>query len=416
MKYLLRKADPRLRGRITLAGSKSIANRVLIIRALCGEDFEIRRLAEARDTRLLRELLQSEEKVRDAGAAGTTFRFLTAFLSMQPGRQLLTGTERMKQRPVGLLVEALRSIGAQIEYAERQGFPPLWIGPPSDLGRINRIRIPASTSSQYISALLMIAPVLPQGLEITLEGKVVSRPYIDMTLALMRYFGVDHHWEGERIIVPPQRYRGRPFTVEADWSAASYYYAMAAFAEEVDLMLAGLYDNSIQGDAVLPRLMEPFGIETDFRGDGVRLTKKHGPLPGIFEWDFLRCPDLAQTLAVVCAGLGVEGRFAGLETLRIKETDRIAALQRELAKVEVKLGDMPGETTPGMEKRAFCLSGKAVVRNVPSFATYEDHRMAMAFTPLAQFGEIAIEEPGVVEKSYPGFWEDIERLGFEVKK
>ncbi len=416
MHYILRKTDPHLAGGLTLAGSKSIANRALVIRALCGEDFPIHHLANAKDTRLLQSLLVSEEEIRDAGAAGTTFRFLTAYLALQPGTQLLTGTERMKQRPIGLLVEALRRLGADIEYVEAEGYPPLRIGPPAGLGKTNRISIPAGTSSQYISALLLIAPTLPRGLELTLKGKVVSRPYIEMTLALMTYFGVQHHWKGEVIKVPPQPYRPRPFTVEADWSAASYYYAMAALAEEADLTLHGLYQDSVQGDAVLPEMMKAFGVRTEYGAGHIRLRQEKRTRPPVFEWDFLTCPDLAQTLAVVCAALGVEGRFTGLETLRIKETDRIAALQRELAKVGASIDELPQAEVPQPGKAYFSVRGKAVVQQRPLFATYEDHRMAMAFAPLALLGDIAIDEPGVVEKSYPDFWNDLEKLGFEVRK
>jgi len=414
MVYTLRKTDLRLTGELTLAGSKSIANRALVIRALCGEDFPIAHLANAKDTQLLQDLLESDAEIRDAGAAGTTFRFLTAYLALLPGTQVLTGTDRMKQRPIGLLVEALRKHGARIHYLENKGYPPLRIGPPQIPGKTNRISIPAGTSSQYISALLLIAPTMPRGLELTLKGKVVSRPYINMTLALMAYFGVRHEWRGEVITVAPQAYRARPFTVEADWSAASYYYAMAALADEVELTLNGLYEDSIQGDAVLPKMMRSFGVVTEYDKTGIRLRREGRAEKQVFEWDFLTCPDLAQTLAVTCAGLGVEGRFTGLETLRIKETDRIAALQRELAKVNASIDEMPTAGAPRPDRTYFRVSGQALVRECPSFATYEDHRMAMAMAPLALLGDIAIQEPEVVVKSYPDFWKDLEKVGFEV--
>ena len=414
--YQIRKADQKVTGEIELTGSKSISNRALIIRALCRTDFPIDRLAQANDTRLLNDLLQRDEEVRDAGPAGTTFRFLTAFLSLQPGTQVLTGTERMKQRPIGVLVDALRQLGARIEYLEREGYPPLRISEADGLGRINHLRIDAGTSSQYISALLMIAPVLPGGLALQLDGKVVSRPYIEMTLNLMRYFGVDHKWESDTIRIPPQEYRPRPFRVEADWSAASYYYAMAALSDrQVDLQLNGLFADSVQGDAVLTDMMTQFGIVSTFNDQGVHLSHTGAAPPPLFEWDFLRCPDLAQTLAVVCAGLGVHAVFAGLETLRIKETDRIAALQTELAKVQAFLTELPPRFSQRSGKQYFMIDGQAQVENTPSFATYEDHRMAMAFAPLAMLGPIAIEEPGVVVKSYPDYWKDIQKLGFEVR-
>lgn len=415
MIYQISKSDHRLIGEITLAGSKSISNRTLIIQALCEADFSILHLANAKDTQLLQALLQSDKIVRDAGAAGTTFRFLTAYLALQPETQILTGSDRMKQRPVKVLVDALRQLGANIEYLEAEGYPPLQIGEPSrDFGKNNRLSIAANTSSQYISALLMIAPILPKGLELTLEGNLVSRPYIEMTLGQMDYFGVQSHWEGNIIKVAPQDYQAKPFRVEADWSAASYYYAMAAFAEEVDLQLNGLFENSLQGDAALVKMMEKFGILTEFNAEGIRLRKDATLLPTVFEYDFIECPDLAQTLAVVCAGLGVNGIFTGLETLRIKETDRIAALKNELAKIQTTLAALPPRFSQKSGKQYFSIEGIGVVEGNPTFATYEDHRMAMAFAPLAIFGNIQIEEPAVVEKSYPDFWEDLKKLGFEV--
>jgi len=409
MGYTIQYRGERLAGEIALAGSKSISNRVLIIRALCGEDFPIRGLANARDTELLLGLLQSKNELRDAGAAGTTFRFMAAYLAGQPGVQLLTGTERMKQRPVGVLVEALRRLGADIAYLEKEGYPPLRIGQAAGFGQARELSMAAGTSSQYISAILMIAPTLREGLSLRLEGKVVSRPYIEMTLKLMRYFGVSHQWEGDTIHIGPQPYQARPFRVEADWSAASYYYAMAAFANEARLQLHGLFEESVQGDAVLVEMMNAFGIQTTYQENGVLLSKKGGVLPKSFEWDFLRCPDLAQTLAVACCGLGVEGRFSGLDTLRIKETDRIAAMQAELGKVGCRM-----EEAQQAGRWYFQTKGKAKVEGLPVFSTYEDHRMAMAFAPMAMLGPIRIQDPQVVGKSYPDFWEDLRKLGFEV--
>ncbi|MEM1120642.1 MAG: 3-phosphoshikimate 1-carboxyvinyltransferase [Bacteroidota bacterium] len=409
------KEDKTAKGTITLNGSKSIANRALIIRALCEEDFPIHKLSNSKDTVLMDSLLKSNTEVRDAGAAGTTFRFMTAYLAMQPGTQILTGTERMKQRPIGVLVDALRKLGANIEYIENEGYPPLKIHSPSGFGHSNQVTISAGTSSQYISALLMIAPTLPNGLELILDGEIVSRPYIEMTLNLMSYFSVLHQWDGNTIKVAHQKYQARPFTVEADWSGASYYYAIAAFAEEVDLQLNGLFEKSVQGDSVLVQMMEQFGIQSIFNEEGVHLSKMGTELPPVFEWDFIRCPDLAQTMAVVCGGLGVQGLFSGLQTLRIKETDRIAALQNELAKVQVYLSLLPKRFSQKSDKEYFMIDGKAVVDSNPTFPTYEDHRQAMAIAPLAQFGQINVEEPEVVGKSYPQFWEDISKLGFVVK-
>ncbi|MEQ8705249.1 MAG: 3-phosphoshikimate 1-carboxyvinyltransferase [Phaeodactylibacter sp.] len=412
MTLTLSRPGGKLTGEITLAGSKSISNRALIIRALSGADFPIHKLANAKDTVLLEALLKSTAETRNAGAAGTTFRFLTAYLSMQPDEQLLTGTERMKERPIGVLVDALRQLGGNISYLEKEGYPPLRIGPPDGFGKTDALSIAADTSSQYISALLMLAPTLPEGLHLQLEGQIVSRPYIEMTLSLMAYFGVTHRWEGQTIIVPPQAYQGKPFTVEADWSAASYYYAMAAIAPAAELRLNGLFEQSVQGDAVLSEMMTDFGVETHFDEAGAILTKSADTeVPAEFAWDFLKCPDLAQTLAVCCAALGTSGTFCGLETLRIKETDRILALQQELQKINANLIELP----PTGERKYYQTQGKTLYADTPTFDTYEDHRMAMAFAPLALQHPIKIEEPDVVVKSYPDFWKDLEKLGFEVK-
>lgn len=416
MTYNLSKTDRNIKGTLSLTGSKSISNRALLIQALCEEPFEIKRLAAANDTELMQALIQSKDEVRDAGPAGTTFRFLTAYLSLQGGTQILTGTERMKQRPIGVLVDALRSLGANIEYIENEGYPPLRIGEAADLGKNNKLSISAGTSSQYISALLMIAPVLPNGLELTLEGNIVSRSYIEMTLGLMKHFGVTAEWEENTVKVPPQKYQAREFTVEADWSAASYHYALAAFADELDLQLDGLFAESTQGDAALVPIMEQFGIQSTFNETGVRLTKSGKTLPLMFEWDFILCPDIAQTMAVVCAGLGIQGLFSGLETLSIKETDRINALQVELGKVQSYFSKLPLRFSPGSQKQFYMVEGKADLTTLPTFDTYEDHRMAMAFAPFAMFGTILINEPMVVEKSYPHFYEDLEFLGFTVKR
>jgi 3-phosphoshikimate 1-carboxyvinyltransferase len=414
--FRLTKAEPRIRGQIELTGSKSIANRALIIRALTPGGFPIERMAAANDTELLQALLASEDEVRDAGPAGTTFRFLTAYLALQPGTQILTGTERMKQRPIGVLVDALRRLGASIEYLEQEGYPPLRIG-EGRLDKAQRLSIEASTSSQYISALLMIAPVLPNGLELQLAGDLVSRPYVEMTLGLMRYFGVDHTWDEDTIRVPHQAYTPRPFRVEADWSAASYYYAMAAIAEVAELDIEGLYADSFQGDAVIEQQFQRFGVETTFRAGGITLRKPaDAKVPVAFEWDFLQCPDVAQTLAVTCAALGTRGLYTGLQTLRIKETDRVAALKTELGKLGVSLVKLPPQFSKKKGNEYYLQEGHATWTEPVRFATYEDHRMAMAFAPLALRGPIEIADPMVVVKSYPHFYEDLTSLGFVVER
>lgn len=410
MVYQISKANRNIIGEITLDGSKSISNRALIIRALCEDDFEISNLSTSKDTVTLNKLLSQSESTYDAGAAGTTFRFMTAYLSMQSGTQILTGSDRMKQRPIGILVDALRNLGASIDYLENEGYPPLKIHAPTNFGSDNKISIAANTSSQYISALMMVAPTLPNGLEISLDGKIVSRTYLEMTLNLMQFFGIDYSFEGNHIRIAKQKYKGRNYKVEADWSAASYYYSLAALSDQLDLQLNGLWKESVQGDAVLSTMMQHFGIQSSFNENGVHLSKSGSIATTDFEWDFIRCPDIAQTLAVVCAGLGVRGIFTGLETLSIKETDRIAAVKNELAKVGVDFSLLPSDG-----EKFYKVEGKANVNN-PVFPTYEDHRMAMAFAPFSLLGNIEIEEPNVVVKSYPKFWEDISSLGVNVQE
>ena len=404
-----------LTGHLTLTGSKSIANRALLIRALTPGGFTIKRLAAADDTVRLQRLLESEEEVLDCGPAGTTYRFLTGYLCRRRGTQVLTGSERMKERPIGILVDALRSLGANIEYADKEGYPPLRIG-YSALDRDDRVSIAADTSSQYISSLLMLAPTLPNGLKLTLEGKIVSLPYIKMTLALMGYFGVKHHWEGQTIVVAPQYYQARDFMVEADWSAASYYYSLAAVSEEAELVIDGLFEHSLQGDAVVRRLYEEFGVTTTFTEAGVRITKAAGtPPPVLFEHNFVECPDIAQTLMATCAGLGVQGLYSGLQTLFIKETDRIKAMKTELGKVGVSLYKIPARMAGKTGIQYFAQEGRAdYAAGTPTFATYHDHRMAMALAPLALQHPIVLEDPDVVKKSYPDFYRDLERVGLEV--
>lgn len=418
---LLSKPDRSLRAHITLDGSKSISNRALIALALAGADPTewLSGLSTSKDTTtLLRLLTQPNHLPYDAGDAGTTFRFLTAYLACQPGTQVLTGSARMRERPIGPLVTALRDLGADIQFLEKEGYPPLQIGAMRAAGMQRAtVHIPADTSSQFLSALLLIGPYLPGGLEIVPEGTLVSRPYIEMTLRLMRHFGAAADWQNGRIVVAPGNYEPRPLRVEADWSAASYWYAMAAFSDDLELHLDGLFAQSWQGDAVLADMMHRnFGIETKFGEAGIYLTRGTSRIKPVLEQDFLECPDIAQTLAVVCAGLNTRGLFSGLETLAVKETDRIAALKAELSKVGVSFAKLPphfSKKTPG--KIFYALEGPTTwPQEPPRFVTYGDHRMAMAFAPLAFFQPVVIEHPEVVAKSYPRFWEDLGKAGFVV--
>lgn len=416
MTYKISKPNRRIVGEINLDGSKSISNRILIINALCEEGFKIEKISTSKDTQTLIALLnQQDGSVYDAGAAGTTFRFMTAYLALQEGTQILTGSERMKQRPIGKLVNALRALGCNIEYLENEGYPPLKINAPNELN-VTELSIAADTSSQYITALLLIAPTLPNGLRLTLEGNIVSLPYIQMTLSLMGYFGVKHSWEGHTIIVEPQAYIAKDIVVEADWSAASYYYALGAFADELDLKLNGLYKDSLQGDSVAIEMGFHFGIDTTYTEGGLHLKKSGEPVTELFEWDFIKCPDIAQTFAVICAGTGVQGLFTGLETLFIKETDRVAALKNELQKVGVSFVKLPAKFAQKSQKQYFMVEGKADWAEAPVFPTYEDHRMAMSFAPLAMFHPVKIEDPSVVNKSYYEYWADLKKLGFEIEE
>lgn len=406
MTYTISKEDRIIKGRIRLSGSKSISNRVLLIQALCADSFEISNLASAKDTVLLKQLLKRDEAVRDTGPAGTTYRFLTAFLSLNKGTQILTGSERMKQRPIRILVDALRSIGAEIEYLGQEGYPPLSIGAGASIGLNNQLTIQAGVSSQYISALLMIAPSLPKGLALTLEGEIVSIPYIQMTLNIMAYFGIQYQWDGNCIRIKHQSYQAKDFDVEADWSAASYYYELVALSSESDLYLDGLQEESLQGDAAIVQIMEHFGVRTAYTATGVHLTKGEQN-EAVFKYNFVNCPDLAQTVVVTCAATGIKGEMTGLKTLRIKETDRILALDTELKKIGSGFEACE-------EENHFCVRKELKFHQPPIFATYEDHRMAMAFAPLAMIGTVEVNEPMVVEKSYPDFWEDFKKIGFFV--
>ncbi len=393
-----------LEGEITLDGSKSISNRVLIINALTKDNFNIKGLSTSDDTKALQKALANPQAIKDVGAAGTTMRFLTAYFALQEGTWTLTGSERMKQRPIAILVDALRNLGADISYLEGKGCPPLRINGKKLKG--GTVKMSASVSSQYLSALLMIAPVLEKGLVLELEGRLVSRPYLMMTLNIMAYFGIRYQFEGNRIQIAPQAYQARDFVVEADWSAASYYYGMAVLAPSAHIYLKGLHKKSLQGDAVLVEMMQQLGVKSEFTDEGVHLQKT-GTLPESFHYNFVECPDLAQTLAVACAGAGIPAIFDGLITLSIKETDRTAALRDELAKFGVLFQGEGDHWELEPNKAQFDQEPPNTIH------TYHDHRMAMAFAPLAlkcKHG-LMIEDAKVVTKSYGNFWNDLQQLG-----
>lgn len=392
-----------LKGSVQLPASKSEANRALIIAALAGGKSELQNLSEANDTQLLQRLLQSDAETIDAEDAGTVMRFLTAYYAITGQQKTLTGTERMCQRPIKVLVEALQELGAGIAYLGEEGYPPLQISGFKGSGK-SHLKVRSDISSQYISALLMIGPLLPEGLALELEGKIGSRPYIEMTLALMKHFGVEARFEGNTIRVPHQQYHPATFAVESDWSAASYWYSMVALSREGDVTLLGLREESHQGDSAIAAIMYRLGVHTTYTDEGVRLQKKeHEKQIAI---DFSNCPDLAQTVVALCAAMGVTLEMTGVESLRIKETDRIQALQIE----GLSMGASLEEVTPGV----FRMKPALLTRRDLSFRTYQDHRMAMAFAPVALLQPIEIQEPEVVRKSYPRFWEDLEQMDFEV--
>lgn len=419
----------RLSGTIYLTGSKSESNRALIMQALSGSAVQVKNTSEAADSVTLLGILQRESSklkaqssklkaespklkaespgLIDIGPAGTAMRFLSAYYSLQDSEVVLTGSARMKQRPIGILVDALKSLGAEIEYAEKEGYPPLKIrGPFSQ--KSDTVSIQGNISSQYISALLLIAPQLEKGLELVIEGELTSRPYVEMTLAMMSQAGIKYKWEGNIIKIPDQPFSPCTISIEPDWSAASYWYAIAALSEEAELFLPGLNGYSLQGDSKITEIMANFGITSQFKDAGV-LIKKEPKKVERKVFDFKECPDLAQTVIVVCAALGHEATFTGLETLKIKETDRVNALQVELAKIGVKLIEK------NLTYKLDC-SGRDLSQRM-TVSTYDDHRMAMAFAPLALvMKELEIEDHRVVDKSYPDFWSDLETIGYIVEK
>lgn len=408
---------------IQLTGSKSECNRALIISALSKRLVEVENLSNAADTITLNGILNklgvdtnelgADSKLKtanselvDVGPAGTAMRFLSAYLSAKNGNFLLTGTERMKQRPIGILAEALKTIGADISYAEAEGFPPLNINGPLDQ-KTNQVKIKGDISSQYISALLMIAPILPQGLTLEIEGELTSKPYVDMTLDMLAEVGIEHHWSGNSISIKSQAFKPGTLVVEPDWSAASYWYSIAALADEAEISLPALKEKSLQGDSQIKNIMKIFGIATSKTDNGIAISNLGLSLDTKQVLDLKTCPDLAQTIIVIAAALGKNMAFTGLETLKIKETDRIAALQNELAKIGVTLTENNLIYTLNTDNLHF--------PDKITIATYEDHRMAMAFAPLALLiKEVEIEEMQVVEKSYPYYWEDLKKAGFDI--
>lgn len=407
MMYKITAPKRDLQDTISLPASKSISNRALIMGAVGQFDRSIRNLAKCDDTDVLVRALDSKGNHFDVGAAGTSMRFSTAYLASRPGDWHITGSERMKQRPIGVLVEALRDLGAKIDYEENEGFPPLHIQGTQLKG--GHIVLDGGVSSQYISAILMVAPTMKEGLTLELSGNIVSVPYIRMTLGMMREMGIESEWEGNIIKVKPQQYVKSDYVVEADWSASSYWYEMAALSKQCKIELPYLREVSFQGDSAVRRIFEPLGISTTFEGEGVTL-RRAGEAIRRMEYDFVAQPDLAQTLVVTCCALEIPFEFSGVQSLKIKETDRIAALKNECAKFGYVL------TEPAEGKLAWT-GERCQPAEQPIVETYEDHRMAMAFAPLAMVkGSVLINHPMVVTKSYPEFWEHLKQVGFEIEE
>lgn len=413
-KYIISPPD-HLNATIQLPASKSISNRALIIGALTGNSHLPANLSDCDDTAVIVNALKAMPHDIDIKAAGTAMRFMTAYLSAAAtGEHLLTGTERMQQRPIWPLVDSLRQLDADIEYAGREGFPPLLIRGKQLVG--GSIEIAGDMSSQYVSALLLIGPMLKNGLSLRLTGDIVSRPYIDLTMCTMREFGAEVNWTSvDTISVEPKPYLMRDYLIENDWSAASYWYEMLALSAQADneVRLEGLMDGSKQGDSSARYLFSLLGVRTIFEsktpGEPTTVTlRKTGRKVPRLEFDFSGAPDLAQTFVVTCALLGVKFHFTGLQTLKIKETDRIEALKTEMAKLGFVLHDLDGS-------QLYWDGETCEPQPSPVIDTYKDHRMALAFAPACLKMAVAIGNPQVVTKSYPRYWDDLQAAGFTIQ-
>lgn len=396
-----------LKGAVCVAGSKSISNRVLIIRALSRANFSIVNLSDSNDTEALQLALNSKDNTVDVGMAGTAMRFLTALFAISSGERILTGDSRMKQRPIKELVEALRSLGAEIYYEEKDGFAPLRIiGKQIDGGRLT---MKADVSSQFISALLLIAPYMKKGLTLKLEGEILSKPYIYMTLELMKEYGVSYTWNTDIIQIAPGTYYDKPIHIESDWSSVSYLYQIVALSNVAEIKVEHVQRDSIQGDSLVSSYFEQFGVQTIWDENSIRLIKQRGDVAETYmEFDCTATPDLAQTIAATAVGLGVHVKISGLYNLPLKETNRLIALQTELRKCDCDVLIHNQSVLEIIPLR----SGKTTVYE---FETYKDHRMAMCLAPLAlTFHEIIINDPMVVNKSYKSYWQHLKSLSFDI--
>ena len=405
MQLSLAHASKEIQGKLTITGSKSETNRLLLLQALYPE-LAIDNKSNSDDSVAMEHALVSKENLKDIHHAGTAMRFLTAYFATKNESSIvLTGSQRMQERPIALLVDALRSLGADINYTKEEGYPPLEI-----IGKYlagGKVSLPANISSQYISALLLIAPRLKQGLELELEGEITSLPYIKMTLALLKRVGITSTFEGKIIRIPNQEDISNPTqTVESDWSSASYWFSAIALCDKGEVELSNYREDSLQGDAVLRDIYAQLGVESKFNGSKLLLRKKENfALPASLELDLVEAPDIAQTIAVSCYGLGVACHLSGLHTLKIKETDRLVALENELSKLGASIT---------IDEKSLRLAGTQNFQANQAIDTYHDHRMAMAFAPLALKVPLSINDAGVVSKSYPSFWEDMKTTGYQV--
>lgn len=403
-------APQTLHADVALPPSKSISNRALIISALAGGGVRPDHLSDCDDTKVMVHALEYRPTTVDVRGGGTSMRFLTAYLATIEGEHVLTGSDRMRCRPIGALVDALRYLGADITYLGEEGFPPLLIRGRRLSG--GRLEIAGDVSSQFISALLMIAPTLDGGLELHMTGELVSRPYIDLTLCMMREYGAEADWtDTDTITVAQKGYTPRPYTIESDWSAASFWYEILALTDDMEssVTLRGLTDGSKQGDSVSRYLFSLLGVKTRFADDGSVVLRKQPCMLSRMDYDFVSAPDLAQPLAVTCALRGIPFRFSGLASLRIKETDRMEALKSELHKLGFVV-QAEGDTLvwDGSQCEPYVASEGGI-------DTFDDHRMAMSFAPAAiMYPGLGIREPRVVSKSYPHYWDDLSRAGFHI--
>ena len=405
MKHQLTFPGNKLSGAVTLPVSKSMSSRLLVINAIGKLDLDLSSISDSKDTQTLKKLLSSGDHALNVLDGGTTARFLIAYLAATGRPAIVTGTSRMQKRPILELIEALSQLGAEITYVKDRGSLPIQIhGAPM---RGGTVKIRGDISSQFISALLLIAPTLKNGLAISLIGNIVSRPYIDMTITMMGHYGIACGWDGNTIRVEPGCYVRNTPLLEKDWTAASYWYSMVALSPMAEITLHELGEESLQGDSIVKDIFNELGVETKFTNSGCRIKNSQTQIDS-FAWDFSDCPDLAQTIITTCAAMGIPGSFSGLATLAVKETDRVAALKKELAKLNVTIRGS-GAGTVGLLHSNEALPSKL------SFSTYSDHRMAMALSALCMKNAVTIEDPGVVAKSYPNFWKELERAGIVIK-